>query len=122
MGYSEAYGNWEYYLSRRGAFGRVDDQYEADLHLGYPWKVGDRFEVNLLVDVFNLLDSQTEILREVRYTGAQEDYGVIDWDTAQNLPPITPGDSARPPTSTSFDTPRAWTNPRRVRFGVRLSW
>ncbi len=122
MGYSEGYSNWEYYLSRRGAFGRVDDQYEADLHVGYPLKLGDKFEVNLLLDIFNLLDAQTEILRENRYTGAQEDYGVIDWETGEEFAPITPGDSARPPTSTSFGTPRAWTNPRRIRFGVRLTF
>ena len=122
MGYSDAYSNWEYYLSERGAFGRVDDAYEADLHLGYPVKLGDRFEVNLLLDVFNLLDAQTEILRDNRYTAASEAYQVIDWVTGEEFAPITPGDSARPPTSTSFNTARAWTSPRRVWFGVRLSW
>jgi len=129
MGYSVAYSNWEYYLSERGAFGRVDDQYEADLHVGYPLKLGDKFEVNLLLDIFNLLDAQTEILREVRYTDASEacPFGcVIDWVTGQQFPPLTPGNDANNPQgavrSSSFNTARAWTDPRRVRFGVRLSW
>ncbi len=129
MGYSVAYSNWEYYLSERGAFGDVDDAYEADLHVGYPLKLGDKFEVNLLLDVFNLLDAQTEILRENRYTIADEPnaFGtVIDWNTGQEFAPITPSTGAGNPQgaiqTSSFNTARAWTSPRRVRFGVRLSW
>ncbi len=119
----------EYYLSERGAFGDVDDAYEADLHVGYPLKLGDKFEVNLLLDVFNLLDAQTEILRENRYTIADEPnaFGtVIDWNTGQEFAPITPSTGAGNPQgaiqTSSFNTARAWTSPRRVRFGVRLSW
>ena len=136
MGYSTAYSNWEYYLSRRGAFGRVDDAYEADLHLGYPLKIGDKLEVNFLLDIFNLLDAQRETLRENRFTIAEENcpqapggrlcLQPIDWTTGQTRA-ITPSttfndDPNRPVISSSFNTPRAWTNPRRVRFGVRFSW
>ncbi len=121
MGYSDAYSNWEYYLSRRGAFGRVDDAYEADLHVGYPVKLGDRFNLNLLLDVFNVLDVQTETLRSTRYTIAQESYQPLDWLTGE-VTTIQPGDVNSPPNNAAFNTARAWTNPRRVRFGVRLSW
>ncbi len=129
MGYSDGYSNWEYYLSERGAFGRVDDAYEADIHVGYPLKLGDKFELNLLLDIFNLFDAQTEILRENRATAAFEQprpgvsHGtVIDWETGVELPPLTPGNTQGMVLTNSFNTARAWTNPRRVRFGVRLSW
>ena len=129
MGYSDGYANWEYYLSERGAFGEVDDAYEADLHIGYPLKLGDKFELNLLLDVFNLFDAQTEILRENRATAAFEQgrpgvpHGqVINWETGEELAPITPGNLQGLVLTSSFNTARAWTSPRRVRFGVRLSW
>ncbi len=121
MGYADAYSNWEFYLSTRGAFGRVDDAYEADLHLGYPLKLGDRFDLNLLLDVFNLLDAQTETLRNNRYTIAQESYRPIDPFTGA-ITTIQPNDASTPSNNPAFNTARAWTNPRRVRFGVRLSW
>jgi hypothetical protein len=128
MGYSDAYSNWEYYLSERGRFGRVDDSYEADLHLGYPMEVGDS-TVHFLVDIFNLFDAQAPILNENRATAAQEnlDRGVahgtvIDWETAQNLPAVQPGDAVAAQFSSSFNSERAWTNPRRVRLGVRFSF
>ena len=130
MGYSTAYNNWEFYLSERGAFGRVDAAYEADLHLGYPLKLGDRYEMNILLDVFNLLDAQTEILRDIRYTiadegaplGGGQGYNPLDLFTGQPNPPITPGDALRPPTSPAFNTTNLWTSPRRFRIGVRLSF
>jgi hypothetical protein len=120
MGYSTAYNNWEYYLSKRGAFGRVDDAYEADLHLGYPFQFGNGMELNLVLDIFNLLDAQTETLRDIQYT-VDEVYQPLDWETGQTTA-ITPGDPATPPTSAGFNTTNAWTNPRRFRIGVRLSF
>jgi hypothetical protein len=129
MGYSIGYNNWEFYLSERGAFGRVDDAYEADLHLGYPIKVGDRMEWNLLLDVFNLLDVQTETLRNNRYTiadegpplGGGQGYNPIDYETGETFV-IRPGDLDKPPTNAAFNTARLWTNPRRIRLGLRLSF
>ena len=39
-GYSFLYSNWEYYLTPRGSLGENPDEYEVDLHLGYPIKLG----------------------------------------------------------------------------------
>ncbi|MFV2073330.1 MAG: TonB-dependent receptor domain-containing protein, partial [Thermoanaerobaculales bacterium] len=58
MGYSVGYNNWEYYLSTRGAFGRTDAYWEADLHFGYPLKLGSSMELNLLLDIFNVFNNQ----------------------------------------------------------------
>jgi len=121
MGYSDAYNNWEFYLSNRGAFGKVDGAYEADVHLGYPLPIGERLEVHLLLDIFNLLDAQTETLRDIRYTDGTEIYVPLDGFTGETSV-LQPGDTAKPPTSTGFNTTNVWTNPRRFRLGVRLSF
>lgn len=119
-GYSYGYENWEYYLSKRGEFGRTDDEYELDLHLGYPWKVSG-VRVNVLVDVFNLLNRQGEINRNMQYT-LSEDYYVLDYDNGTVLPAIRKGDTAHPPTNPAFNHANAWQDPRTIRFGVRLSF
>jgi hypothetical protein len=119
-GYSFAYENWEFYLSKRGEFGRTDDEYEADLHLGYPWKVGG-IQVNLLLDVFNALNRQGETSRNMNYDNI-DDYYPMNYETGQVLPPITKNDPNRPPTNPAFNHTNAWQAPRSVRFGVRVSF
>jgi hypothetical protein len=139
MGYSSWYSNWEFYLSKRGGMGRTDSAYEADLHLGYPFKVMDNVEINVLFDVFNLLDRQGETGRNQRYD-VVEDYMPIYNDpatelwTGNPLPPITPADVDgnptldpddplyRPATNAAFNTANAWQDPRSIRFGVRVSF
>ncbi len=121
MGYSTAYNNWEYYLSERGAFGRVDDAYEVDFHFGYPIKLGGgKYELNLMLDLFNLLNAQTQVLRDIQYT-VDEAYQPIDWETGVTTT-LSPGSAGSPPTSSGFDTANAWTQPRRFRLGLRFSF
>jgi hypothetical protein len=69
-GFSDAYGRYEFFLTRRGAEGRTPDNYEADLHLGYPIRLGP-VTVNLLADVFNLINAQRPILLDQRYNFAE---------------------------------------------------
>ncbi len=124
MGYSVDYNNWEFYLSERGAFGRVDSQWEADLHFGYPLKLGTGLELNLMLDIFNIFNNQGETLRDIQYTTAVDGqtYNVLDWDTNVDLAPITQNSTDRPPTSPGWNTASVWQNPTTVRFGVRLSF
>jgi len=123
MGYSNAYQNWEYYLSERGGFGRTDAYYEADLHFGYPVKLGSNLELNLLLDIFNVLNGQNENGRNLRYTNANVAYEVVDWETGEDFPAITPtDDQGRPPTGEGWNTSNSWTQPTTVRLGVRLSF
>jgi hypothetical protein len=122
MGYSFAYNNWEFYLSDRGAFGKSDAYYEADLHLGYPVKLGSTMELNFLVDIFNLFNMQGETGRSIRYTTGDFQYDVIDWSTGEDIPPIVPGDTERPVQNPAFNTANAWQDPFTVRLGVRLSF
>jgi len=122
MGYHNWYRNWELYLSERGAFGRVDSQWEADLHFGYPLKLGSNLELNILLDVFQVFNNQDTTLNSLRYTVSQ-DYDVIDPHTGQNYPALTPENmDARPPTNASFNTPSRWQNPRSYRLGLRFSF
>ncbi len=125
MGFSDIYGNWEYYLSERGAFGRTDAEWEADLHFGYPIRLGANLELNLLVDIFNVFDRQGETSRSNRYDwnyNGWEDYQPLDWSTGEPLPPIVPGDADRPPLNPAWNTSNRWQDPRTIRLGVRLSF
>jgi hypothetical protein len=126
MGYSTAYNNWEYYLSERGAMGRSDAYWEADLHFGYPIKLGSSLELNLLLDIFNVFNNQSETLRDIRWTNANTTYeptAAIDWETGESMPAISPSDdTGRPPTNAGWNTTSRWTQPTTARIGVRLSF
>ena len=103
FGYSDAYGRYEFFLTRRGAEGRTPSNYEADVHFGYPIVVGPA-KVNLLLDVFNILNSQRPVLLDQRW-GFQES------DNA-SLTPVNPG----------YGQPVLRTPPTSARLGVRLSF
>ena len=102
-GYSDAYSRYEFFLTQRGAEGRTPDNYEADLHLGYPLAIGP-VTVNLLVDVFNILNAQRPVLLDERW-GFQE------------------SDNASPtPVNTNYRKPVFRTPPTSARLGVRVSF
>jgi hypothetical protein len=125
MGFNDIYGNWEYYLSERGAFGRTDAEWEADLHFGYPIRLGAILELNLLVDIFNVFNRQGETSRSTRYDwnyNGWEDYQPLDWVTGEPYPAIEPGDTDRPPLNPAWNTSDRWQDPRTIRLGVRLSF
>jgi hypothetical protein len=66
-GYSLAYANWEYYLSPRGSLGRGPGDWEADLHLSYPIKVGSKSRLNVITDIFNVFNRQAITVYDQRY-------------------------------------------------------
>ncbi len=101
-GYSDIYGRYEFFLTDRGAEGRTPDNYDADLHVGYPLTVGPA-TVNLLLDVFNLLNQQQPVLLDERW----------DFQEADNASPV--------PTNPSYKKPVLRTPPRSFRLGVRVS-
>ncbi|HKV08915.1 MAG TPA: TonB-dependent receptor, partial [Thermoanaerobaculia bacterium] len=102
-GYSDIYGRYEFFLSRRGAEGRTPDTYEADLHLGYPVDVGPA-TINLLLDVFNVLNAQRPLLLDQRW-------GFQEADNASPTP-VNPG----------YKRPVLRTPPTSLRLGVRVSF
>lgn len=102
-GYSDAYGRYEFFLTNRGGEGRTPSNYDMDVHLGYPLDLGG-VELNLLLDVFNLLNTQRPVLLDQRW-GFQES------DNASPIP-VNPG----------YGEPVLRTAPTSARFGVRLSF
>jgi hypothetical protein len=102
-GYSDAYGRYEFFLTTRGAEGRTPSNYDADLHLGYPFDLG-RAKLNLLLDVFNVLNTQRPILLDERW-GFQE---------ADNASPT--------PVNKNYGQPILRTGPTSARLGVRVTF
>jgi hypothetical protein len=102
-GYSDIYGRYEFFLSQRGAEGRTPDNYEADLHLGYPLTLGPA-TINFLFDVFNLLDVQRAVLLDERW----------DFQEADNASPT--------PANPDYGKAVLRTPPRSYRLGVRVSF
>jgi len=103
MGFVDGYGRYELFLTQRGSEGRTPSIYEADLHLGYPLAVGP-VTINLLADVFNILNAQRAVLLDQRW----------DFQEADNSSPT--------PTNPNYKKPVLRQPPRSVRFGVRVSF
>ena len=102
-GYSDAYGRYEFFLTNRGAEGRTPSNYDVDVHLGYPVPVHGA-QLNVLLDVFSLLDTQRAVLLDERW-GFQE------------------SDNASPtPVNPNYRQAVVRTAPRSVRLGLRLTF
>ncbi len=130
-GYSTAYNNWEFYMSDRGkGYGRVDGQWEGDVHFGYPVRLGSGMELNLILDIFSIFNNQGETLRDMQYTTAAtgstyEDAGgssVIDYETGNPIAPLNIDDTGRPPTNPGWNTANRWQPATTARLGVRFSF
>lgn len=142
-GYSFGYGNWEHFLAPRGSLGRGPSDYEANLHVSYPVKLGERARLNLMVDVFNLLDRQAIVLLDERYNLGSDAFcaGIPDalcgdGGGLKNRPgsvePIgqladprataTNPDFLRKGSETSRPQPGNFTLPRSIRIGMRLTF
>ncbi len=102
-GYSDAYNRYEFFLTKRGAEGRTPSNYDVDVHLGYPVVAG-QVKVNLLLDVFNLLNAQRAVLLDQRW-GFQE---------ADN--------ESRTPVNPGYGKPVLRTPPTSARLGVRVTF
>ncbi len=134
-GYSFAYQNWEYYLTPRGSLGRGPSDYEMDLSLGYPIKLGSNVKANLLVDVFNLFDRQAITVLDQRYNLTKDGHcggipnAICNGDGGLGHKPNTTdpiGVLSNPrSTATNVDFLKAGTGftlPRSIRLGVRLTF
>ena len=85
------------------AEGRTPSNYDADVHLGYPIGLG-RARLNVLLDVFNILNAQRPVLLDQRW-GFQES------DNASPTP-VNPG----------YLKPVLRTAPTSARLGLRLTF
>src|SRR5215471_6808735 len=112
LGYSVAYDRWEFFLTQRGTDGRVPDDYEVDLHFGYPITIAP-VTINLLVDIFQLLNAQRATFLDERYNTAQFA------DANHVCGTGGPDDSV---CNSFYKTALARTSPRAVRFGLKIGF
>jgi hypothetical protein len=103
-GYSDAYSRYEFFLTERGAEGRQPSTYEADVHVGYPVRLGKQARLNILLDVFSLLNAQRAVLLDQRYA----------FQEADNFLPA--------PSNPGYGQAVLRTPPTSVRLGLRLSF
>lgn len=136
-GYSAGYQNYEYYLAPRGSVGRGPAEYEADLHFGYPVDFGAT-RLNLILDVFNVLNRQSITRLDERYNlssdgdpcagipdGLCGSGGGIQYAGINEVPrPIgsIPNPRATATNPDYLKAGTAFTQPRSLRLGVRLSF
>jgi hypothetical protein len=136
-GYSPGYQNYEFYLVPRGSLGRGPAEYEADLHFGYPIPLGTT-RLNLILDVFNVLDRQAATRVDERYnlsSDADACAGIPDGlcGSGGGLQYAAVGEVPRPlgvianPRATATNPDfltggTQFTQPRSFRLGVRFSF
>jgi outer membrane receptor for ferrienterochelin and colicin len=113
-GFSDAYGRYEFFLSKRGAEGRTPDNYEADVHVGYPLRLGP-ITVNLLADVFNVLNVQKPVLLDQRYNFAE--FSNAQYVCGSNADPDDEGKC-----NERYGTAFLRQAPRTLRLGARVSF
>jgi hypothetical protein len=134
-GYSFAYANWEYYLTPRGSMGYGPSDYEADVHLGYPIKMGRSTKATVVMDVFNIFNRQSATMLDQRYNLVPDgpcggipgalcngDGGLVT--NPGTLTPVSQLANARA-SATNPDflkSGRFFTLPRSARIGVRFTF
>jgi len=101
LGYHDGYGRYELFLTPRGTEGRAPDTTRLDTSLAYVMKLAGKNSVRFVLEVTNLLDSQTATVIDQRYNFAQSDVGQ---------------------TNTNYRGPFDFQAPRSVRLGVRYSF
>jgi hypothetical protein len=134
-GYSFGYANWEYYLTPRGSLGKGPSDYEADLGIHYPIKLGGRARATLNADIFNVLGRQSITVLDQRYNLPQDGHcagipGAIcngDGGLAALPNSINPVAQLANPaaTATNPDFLKAgsnFTGQRSLRIGVRFTF
>ncbi len=134
-GYSFAYANWEYYLTPRGSLGRGPSSWEASLHADYPIKLGAKTRLNIVADVFNLLNRQSAIQLDQRSNLISDGAcaGIPDALCNGDGGLVTQGNSLTPvgqltnarASATNPDFLKKgtlFTLPRSIRLGLRLTF
>jgi hypothetical protein len=131
-GYSRAYQNWEYYLTKRGALGRGPADYEADFHIDYPVRFGAN-RISVIADVFNVLDRQGKTAVDLRFNRVQDgtcagvakcngDGGLLTDAAHGSLIPLGSVNTSAAPNPDFLKAGTAFTSPRMFRLGARLTF
>ena len=124
-----------YYLAPRGSVGRNPADFEVDLHLSYPIRLAKKARLLVQADAFNLLDRQAAVVFDQRYNlipdgpcaGIPEGLCNGDGGLAARPGTLEPVGSIVDPRQTATNPDylkkgSAFTAPRSLRLGVRLSF
>ena len=119
----------------RGSLGRGPSEWEADLHVSYPVKLGQKARLNLVADVFNIFNRQAISPLDERYnlnsdppcsgipdSSCNGDGGLLA--LPNTVDPAFSIANARA-TATNPDFLKkgiAFTSPRSIRLGLRLTF
>ncbi len=95
------YTRYELFLTPRGSEGRTPDTTRLDVNASYSLKFHQRLSLRFMLDITNLLNSQTATALDQRYNFSGLDVGQ---------------------TNQYFKAPTAFQAPRTVRLGVRFSF
>ncbi len=114
IGFSDAYTRPEFFLDRRGSEGRVQSSYDADIHLGYPLRLGP-VTLNLLADIFNILNTQ-------RVLAVDQRYNLSEFSNPDYVCGSDPSSSDEGKCNPTYGQAIARTLPTSVRFGAKLSF
>ncbi len=132
-GYSVYYNNWEFYLNPRGGEGRGPSDWEANLHLSYPIKVGERARINVIADIFNIFNRQSVYQLDERYNLIQDGFcGGISDDVcslmggmdhiAGTIDPVGRVNGAEASNDDYLVKGINFTLPRSIRLGLRFTF
>ncbi len=114
LGYSAAYNRYEYFLTPRGSVGRVPASYDADLHLGYPLRLGP-VNLTLLTDIFNIFNTQ-------RVLAVDQRYNLSEFSNPNYVCGSQPGTEDEGKCNPTYGQPIARSLPLSVRFAVKLGF
>ncbi len=106
LGSHEIYGGDERFIGNRGEWGRTPTLMDMDLHLAYPFKMGD-FDLELMLDVFHVFNMQ-------QITSVDETYSYCYSDE----------EDASDPTclNSRWGNATAYQSPRNYRLGIKFSF
>jgi len=97
------YTRYELFLTPRGSEGRTPDTTRLDVNLGYAFKISGKQQVRLMLDVTNVLNSQSATALDQRYDFTGD--------------PTVPNRL-----NTYFKAPTTFQAPRSIRLGIRYSF
>lgn len=113
LGADRSYGLDERFVTPRGSEGTTDSWLNFDLSFSYPIQLKG-FQIDLLLDVFNVADNQVAVEVDQRWT-------TLDPSDYPDGPPANEGDPQYQENPT-WGEPLVFSPPRNFRVGVRFAW
>lgn len=127
LGGHEYYGTGEAYILPRGSGDRLPWIFTLDTNIGYRYQISPKLGVGVTVDIFNLLNLQSEVRRDENYT-FDPVYPIVDGseeDLAELRSLLDRDEDGMPDeviVNPNFGNATSYQPPRQFRFGVRFTF